>query len=92
MILKKRLAKIELKKQNYVKNYQKDQLILNTKENIYQLIIEIITIHIYKILSICLIVQMIIINQYWHNKFLIIIIKDIILEVIKQDNFRYLFR
>ena len=92
MILKKRLAKIELKKQNYVKNYQKDQLILNTKENIYQLIIEIITIHIYKILSICLIVQMIIINQYWHNKFLIIIITDIILEVIKQDNFRYLFR
>ena len=92
MILKKRLAKIELKKKNYVKNYQKDQLILNIKDNIYQLIIEIITIHIYKILSICLIVQMIIIKQYWRNKFLIIIIKDIILEVIKQDNFRYLFR
>ena len=90
--IEKKTSKNRAEKKNYVKNYQKDQLILNIKDNIYQLIIEIITIHIYKILSICLIVQMIIINQYQHKKFLIIIIKDIILEVIKQDKFRYLFR
>ena len=54
--IEKKTSKNRAEKKNYVKNYQKDQLILNIKDNIYQLIIEIITIHIYKILSICLIV------------------------------------
>ena len=54
--IEKKTSKNRAEKKNYAKNYQKDQLILNIKDNIYQLIIEIITIHIYKILSICLIV------------------------------------